>query len=83
MAAAETAALYRSVLRAAKRFPSRNRLALIEEIQREWREPVRSDEDKGKRLALAADGLSRMKRFDTDASAPSWDVSLAGPTTTG
>jgi len=77
-----TLRLYRHILKAAKTFPSKNRAGLIEEIKTEFRENAGATDagDVQKKLALARDGLDRMRAFTgLDQGASKWDVSLKGP----
>ena len=77
-----TLRLYRHILKAAKTFPSKNRAGLIEEIKTEFR--VARGETDGevlkKKLALARDGLDRLRAFSgLDQGSAKWEVSLKGP----
>ena len=77
-----TLRLYRHILKAAKTFPSKNRAGIIEEIKTEFRENAGATDagDVQKKLALARDGLDRMRAFTgLDQGASKWDVSLKGP----
>ena len=79
---AQILSLYRRILFAAARFPSKNRAGLIEEIKTEFRENAGATDagDVQKKLALARDGLDRMRAFTgLDQGASKWDVSLKGP----
>ena len=78
-------ALYRAVLKAAARFPSKKRGAIVEDIKAEFREGRALTGDMAhQRLALARDGLQRLRSYSgLDSKAAAWDVSLAGPTTSG
>ena len=65
-----TLTLYRHILRAATRFPSKNRGSIVAEIKSEFRE-ARLETDAGevqKKIALAKDGLDRMRAFYADRS---------------
>ena len=77
-----TLTLYRHILRAATRFPSKNRGSIVAEIKSEFRE-ARLETDAGevqKKIALAKDGLDRMRAFSgLDQSSAKWEVSLKGP----
>jgi|APGre2960657444_1045066.scaffolds.fasta_scaffold02905_12 hypothetical protein len=79
----EVLALYRSVLKAAAHFPSKKRGAIVEDIKAEFREGRASTGEAAvQRLALAQDGLQRLRSYSgLDSKAAAWDVSLAGPTT--
>jgi hypothetical protein len=77
-----TLTLYRHVLKAAARFPSKNRDGIVEEIKTEFR--VARGETDGevlkKKLALARDGLDRLRAFSgLDQGSAKWEVSLKGP----
>jgi LYR motif-containing protein 4 len=77
-----TLKLYRHILKAAKSFPSKNRNGLIEEIKTEFRENAGATDagDVQKKIALARDGLDRMRAFTgLDQGSSKWDVSLKGP----
>ena len=74
--------LYRHVLKAAARFPSKNRDGIVAEIKTEFR--VARGETDGevlkKKLALARDGLDRLRAFSgLDQGSAKWEVSLKGP----
>ena len=74
--------LYRSVLKAVRVFPSRYRESLLRDVKLEWREPVRDAADLARRVALAEDGLKRLRLYSgLDKTKADWDVSLAGPST--
>lgn len=77
-----TLLLYRHILKAASRFPSKNRAGIVAEIKSEFRE-ARGETDAGelkKKLALARDGLDRMRAFSgLDQGSAKWEVSLKGP----
>ena len=80
----EVLALYRSVLRAAVRFPSKKRDAIIADIKLEFREGAAVTDDAlvKQRLAVAEDGLVRLRQYaGLDKTASAWDVSLAGAST--
>ena len=77
-----TLTLYRHVLKAAARFPSKNRDGIVAEIKTEFR--VARGETDGevlkKKLALARDGLDRLRAFSgLDQGSAKWEVSLKGP----
>ena len=76
---AEMRALYRSVLRAASRYPTRNRSGLLLSIKEEWREPLKAGkpEELARRKAVAKDGLARMRSLSDEG------VTLAGPAAGG
>lgn len=61
----EVLVLYRAILKAAARFPSRKRAAIIEDIKAEFRDGSRATElaEVKQRLALAQDGLARLRSF--------------------
>ena len=76
--------LYRDVLRAAARFPSKKRAQIIADIKLEFREgaPLTDSAAVQRRIAVAEDGLVRLRQYVTlDKGAASWDVSLAGAST--
>jgi len=77
-----TLLLYRHILKAASRFPSKNRAGIVAEIKSEFRD-ARGVTDAGeleKKLALARDGLDRMRAFSgLDQGSAKWEVSLKGP----
>jgi len=76
--------LYRAVLHAAARFPSKKRASIIEDIKQEFREGAAVTDAAlvKRRLALARDGLERLRQYaGLDRTANAWDVSLAGPST--
>ena len=76
-----TLLLYRHILKAAARFPSKNRAGLIEEIKTEFRE-ARGVTDAGelkKKITLAKDGLDRMRAFTGASSSSSIPSSLSAP----
>ena len=79
-----TLRLYRQILKATKRFPSKNKDGLYAEIQREFREH-RHLEEKGKieeKRAIAIDGLDRLRAFSgLDERNNEWNVRLKGPST--
>ena len=60
-----TLLLYRHILKAAARFPSKNRAGIIEEIKTEFREArgVTDQAELKKKITLAKDGLDRMRAF--------------------
>jgi hypothetical protein len=62
---ASTLLLYRHILKAAARFPSKNRLGLIKEIKVEFREAreISDATELKKKIHLAKDGLDRMRAF--------------------
>jgi hypothetical protein len=61
----EVLVLYRAILKAAARFPSRKRAAIIEDIKAEFRDGARATElpEVKQRLALAKDSLARLRSF--------------------
>jgi hypothetical protein len=76
--------LYRAVLRSALRFPSRNKLAIVEEIKHEFRahKALTDDGEIAHRLNIARDGLDRLNAFSNmDKTSSNWQVSLKGPHT--
>ena len=77
-----TLTLYRHVLKAATRFPSKNRMGIVQEIKTEFRE-ARGETDGEtlkKKLTLARDGLDRLRAFSgLDQGSTKWEVSLKGP----
>ena len=76
--------LYRAILRSALRFPSKNRTAIAEEIKLEFREAreLTDDAEIARRLAMARDGLDRLRAFSNiDSGSNTWQVSLKGPHT--
>ena len=78
---ASTLLLYRHILKAAARFPSKNRAGLIEEIKVEFRE-ARGVTDAGelkKKITLAKDGLDRMRAFTGASSSSSIPSSPSAP----
>ena len=76
-----TLLLYRHILKAA-RSPEQNRAGIVAEIKSEFRD-ARGVTDAGeleKKLALARDGLDRMRAFSgLDQGSAKWEVSLKGP----
>ena len=69
-------------VKAAARFPSKNRDGIVAEIKTEFR--VARGETDGevlkKKLALARDGLDRLRAFSgLDQGSAKWEVSLKGP----
>jgi|TARA_B110000977_G_scaffold193923_1_gene269639 hypothetical protein len=79
---ASTLTLYRHVLKAATKFPSKNRLGIVAEIKTEFREAkgVTDGEVLRKKLQLARDGLDRLRAFSgLDQGSAKWEVSLKGP----
>jgi hypothetical protein len=80
----EVLRLYRAVLRAAARFPSKKRASIIEDIKLEFREGavVTDAALVQRRLAVAHDGLVRLRQYSgLERAATDWDVSLAGAST--
>ena len=76
--------LYRAVLRSALRFPSRNKLAIVDEIKQEFRahKTLTDDAEIAHRLNMARDGLDRLNAFSNmDKKSSNWQVSLKGPHT--
>ena len=76
--------LYRAILRAAARFPSKKRASIIEDIKLEFREGavVREPAAVQRRLAVAHDGLVRLRQYSgLERAATDWDVTLAGAST--
>ena len=77
-----TLTLYRHVLKAATRFPSKNRVGIVQDIKTEFRE-ARGETDGEtlkKKLTLARDGLDRLRAFSgLDQGSTKWEVSLKGP----
>jgi len=79
-----TLRLYRNILRATKRFPSKNKDGLYKEIQLEFREnrTLEDARDVGKKRAIAIDGLDRLRAFSgLDGKSNEWQVRLKGPST--
>jgi len=86
MSATSTIALYRRVLKSAKKFPSRNKNAIAEEIKFEFRahKTLTDSKEIARRIEIARDGLDRMNAFSNmDAKSSTWQVSLKGPHTGG
>ena len=84
MSRVEVLRLYRAVLRAAARFPSKKRAFIIEDIKVEFREgAVVTDATLvQRRIAVAQDGLVRLRQYSgLEGAASNWDVSLAGAST--
>ena len=79
-----TLRLYRNILRATKRFPSKNKDGLYKEIQLEFREnrTLEDARDVEKKRAIAIDGLDRLRAFSgLDGKSNEWQVRLKGPST--
>ena len=79
-----TLRLYRNILRATKRFPSKNKDGLYKEIQLEFREnrALEDARDVEKKRAIAIDGLDRLRAFSgLDGKSNEWQVRLKGPST--
>ena len=84
MSRVEVLRLYRAILRAAARFPSKKRASIIADIKLEFREGAgeRDAAQVQRRLAVAQDGLVRLRQYTgLEGSASNWDVSLAGAST--
>ena len=80
----EVLRLYRAILRAAERFPSKKRAAIIEDIKLEFREGATVTDSAlvQRRVAVAQDGLARLRQYSgLEGTAANWDVSLAGAST--
>mmetsp|Transcript_4566 Transcript_4566/g.11531 ORF Transcript_4566/g.11531 Transcript_4566/m.11531 type:complete len:88 (-) Transcript_4566:1942-2205(-) len=78
----KTLLLYRHILKAAARFPTKNRAGLITEIKTEFREfrGLTGGTELKSKIAMAMDGLGRMQAFTgLDNDSAKWDVSLNGP----
>ena len=70
--------LYRQVLKACKRFPTKNRNELYEEIREEFRRgaTIGDSAEIEKRRGVAIDGLEKMRSYSGDDG---WNVKLKGP----
>lgn len=73
--------LYRHVLKAATRFPSKNRDSIIVEIKQEFRDSrsVTDSKEVARRRALALDGLRKLETYSNiDKTSNAWEVYMAG-----
>ncbi len=69
--------LYRSILGAAKRFPSIKRNSIVEEIRVGFRENRdASGEELQAKLSIAIKGLSQLEQYSFSKKATSWSVNL-------
>ena len=82
--AMDTVRLYRAVLKSATKFPSKNKMAIVEEIKVEFRQKRELTDAKEieKAVAMARDDLDRLNAFSNmDSKSNQWQVSLKGPHT--
>lgn len=77
--------LYRSLLRSAATYPSKNRMGIYQSIREEFRDNIDldpSDEATQRKVSIAIKGLSQLKQFDVGVMTggkqtdPNWNVSL-------
>lgn len=74
---AEVLSLYRSILGAARRFPSIKRHKIVEEIRIGFREHRdASGEELQAKLSVAIKGLSQLEQYSFSKKATSWSVNL-------
>eukprot|EP00630_Chrysocystis_fragilis_P005729 CAMPEP_0197389704 /NCGR_PEP_ID=MMETSP1165-20131217/1889_1 /TAXON_ID=284809 /ORGANISM="Chrysocystis fragilis, Strain CCMP3189" /LENGTH=89 /DNA_ID=CAMNT_0042915133 /DNA_START=29 /DNA_END=298 /DNA_ORIENTATION=- len=73
-----TLSLYRQIVSAAKRFPSKNRSKVLAEIRHEFRRNATLGPDEaGPKIQLAHDSLRQLRAYvDLDYKASSWNIKL-------
>lgn len=82
----ELLTLYKRLLRACERYPSKNKSGIYEAIREEFRDnkdlTAEDDEVTQKKISVAIKGLSQLQMYDTqtlnngDSSNPNWSVQL-------
>ncbi|GFH45426.1 hypothetical protein CTEN210_01900 [Chaetoceros tenuissimus] len=81
----ELLSLYKKLLRACERYPSKNKRGIYEAIREEFRDNrdlSAEDEATQKKISVAIKGLSQLQMYDSqtlnngDSSNPNWSVQL-------
>jgi Complex 1 protein (LYR family) len=71
--------LYRRLLRACEKYPSKNKMRIYQSIQEDFRANVRMDptsEKTAQQISVALKGLSQLHQFDSRVGATSFAVQL-------